>query len=499
MEESAKLFNLQHQAAANVCRLEGCFMQYAIVDIETTGGYAAGSGITEIAIIIHDGKSIIDRFETLVNPECPIPVYIQSLTGIDPEMVAQSPVFATIAERVHSLLSGRIFVAHNVNFDYSFIKHHLDAAGYPFQANKLCTVRLSRKIRPGLRSYSLGRLCEELGIVVHNRHRAGGDADATAILFSRLIGWDSEGHIAAMLKKNSKDQALPPNLPRADFEALPETPGVYYFKDQAGKVIYVGKAKNLRKRVATHFTGHNPNAQRQGFLQYIHAIGFEKCGTEMMALLLEASEIKKLWPRFNRALKRYEPKFGLYLYEDRNNYLRLAVGKHSGNQLPVHEFDSIPEGNNILHKLVRRFGLCTELCMIGPCTGNCATAGEQHTAEETNIVATGTSSCSPHRDAVAYNEQVLAAVAHLKQQLPTFALLDKGRHDAEQSCIWVEKGVFYGMGYIDRDSDLQQPGDIKSLLTPYPSNQYILGLIYTYAERYPYKVVRPIPEQSLQD
>jgi len=458
-------------------------MEYAIVDIETTGGYAAGNGITEIAIIIHDGTRVVDRFESLVNPECPIPLYIQSLTGIDEQMVAHSPAFASIAERVYELLAGRVFVAHNVNFDYSFVKHQLDAAGFPFQAPKLCTVRMSRKIRPGLRSYSLGRLCESLGIQVENRHRAGGDADATAVLFGYLLAWDKEGHISAMLKKSSKDQVLPPHVSRTDFDALPDTPGVYYFRDQGGKVIYVGKAKNLRKRVASHFTGHNPNAQRQGFLQHIHTIGFEPCGTEMMALLLEAAEIKKLWPRYNRALKRYEPKFGLYMYEDRNNLLRLVVGKHNNSQLPVHVFDSMTEGNNLLHKLVRHFGLCTELCMIGPCNGYCATGEDTGERRDTK--------CSATRSAEDYNAQVLAAVAHLQQNLPTFAILDKGRHDDEQSCIWVEQGVFYGMGYIDRYSDLREPAGVKSLLTPYPSNHYVLGLIHAYAARYPYKVLRP--------
>ncbi len=270
--------------------------QYAIVDIETTGGYAAGSGITEIAILIHDGEQVIDRFETLVDPQRDIPRSIQLLTGINEDMIAGSPVFDDIAERVYYLLAGRVFVAHNVNFDYSFLKHHLGLAGYQYSAPKLCTVRLSRKIKPGLPSYSLGNLCDTLGIPLSNRHRAGGDADATAVLFSNLCQWDTEGHMADMLKKTSKEQALPPNLPREDFDVLPSCPGVYYFRDKAGKVIYVGKATNIRKRVSSHFTGHNPNPQRQNFLRNIYAIDHEPCGTELMALLLETTEIKGCGP-----------------------------------------------------------------------------------------------------------------------------------------------------------------------------------------------------------
>jgi len=204
-------------------------MEYAIVDIETTGGNAGGSRITEIAIIIHDGTNIIDRFETLVNPQKEIPLPIFALTGINNEMVRHAPIFDDIAEKVFGLLAGRVFVAHNVNFDYSFVRHQLEQSGFKWTASKLCTVRAARKIKPGLPSYSLGKLCRSLEIPLENQHRAGGDADATVILFSRLLEWDTTGEIDKMVKKTAQDQRLPPNLPPADFEQLPNTPGVYYF------------------------------------------------------------------------------------------------------------------------------------------------------------------------------------------------------------------------------------------------------------------------------
>jgi DNA polymerase-3 subunit epsilon len=246
--------------------------EYAIVDIETTGGNASGSRITEIAIIIHDGVTVIDRWETLVNPQKEIPLPIFALTGINNEMVRDAPIFDDISEKVLEMLAERIFVAHNVNFDYSFVRHQLEESGFKWTAKKLCTVRAARKIRPGFGSYSLGNLCRSLEIPVENRHRAGGDADATAILFSRLMEWDDEGEIEKMVKKTAQDQRLPPNLPPEDFEQLPEKPGVYYFYNQVKKVIYVGKAVNLKKRVASHFTGHNVKPQRQHFLRDIHGI-----------------------------------------------------------------------------------------------------------------------------------------------------------------------------------------------------------------------------------
>src|ERR1035437_1900189 len=130
---------------------------YAIVDIETTGGHASANGITEVAICIHDGEKVIKRYETLINPLKDTPVYIRALTGISNEMVRDAPPFADVAHDIYQLLNGKIFVAHNVNFDHSFIRYHLAAVGYELQCNKLCTVRLGRKILRGLPSYSLGK------------------------------------------------------------------------------------------------------------------------------------------------------------------------------------------------------------------------------------------------------------------------------------------------------------------------------------------------------
>ncbi len=177
---------------------------YAIVDIETTGGYAAANGITEISIHVFDGNKIVEKFETLINPCQPIPRYIQALTGINDEMVADAPKFEEIAEKIYAILHDKIFIAHNVNFDYSFIKEGLQEAGYSFNSKKLCTVRLSRKIFPGFPSYSLGNLCQSLQITITDRHRAGGDTEATVKVFQKLLENDKGQHIQKSLLRNSK-------------------------------------------------------------------------------------------------------------------------------------------------------------------------------------------------------------------------------------------------------------------------------------------------------
>jgi DNA polymerase III subunit epsilon len=448
--------------------------EYAIVDIETTGGNASGSRITEIAIIIHDGTTIIDRWETLVNPQKEIPLPIFALTGITNEMVCNAPVFDDIAEKVMQMLTDRIFVAHNVNFDHSFIRHQLEEAGFKWTARKLCTVRAARKIRPGIYSYSLGNLCRSLDIPIENRHRAGGDADATAILFSRLLEWDTGGEIPKMLKKASQDQRLPPNLPPEDFERLPERPGVYYFYDRSGKVVYVGKAVNLKKRVASHFGGHKITPQRQHFLRDIHAVSFEVCATELMALLLECAEIKKLWPVYNKALKRFDAKYGLYEYEARNGYKYLAVGKLAKHQACIEVFHSEHEGINVLRELAQRSGIDHRFCKYGrPAEGE---APRQH--DTANLP-----------DVMYHNGQVQNAIDLLLVNRPSFAIVDKGRSADERSCIWVENGHFYGMGYIASDIGFNDPSGLKDHVVRYKSDRYIMQLINTFAEKHPGKVI----------
>ncbi|WP_116788572.1 exonuclease domain-containing protein [Flavobacterium psychrotrophum] len=449
--------------------------EYAIVDIETTGGNASGSRITEIAIIIHDGTNVLDRFETLVNPQKEIPLPIFALTGINNEMVRDAPLFEEVAEKVMELLEGRIFVAHNVNFDHSFVRHELGRAGLKWTAKqKLCTVRAARKIRPGLPSYSLGNLCRSLDILLENRHRAGGDADATAILLSLLLQWDSDDVIIKMVRKNAQDQRLPPNLPPEDFEQLPEKPGVYYFYSQQRQVVYVGKAKNVKKRVAQHFSGHKITPQRQNFLKDIYSISFEVCATEFMALLLECCEIKKLWPVHNRALKRFDPKFGLYEYEARNGYRYLAIGKLAKHQSYIEMFHSQYDGVNLLLKLTQQFGIDHRFCHYGTIEGEASAIRDLNDLPEVS----------------AHNSSIDHALDFIAESRPSFGIIDKGRTADERSCIWIEKGHFYGMGYIASDISITEASEIKGYVTPHKSNNYIMQLITTFAAKYPGKVVR---------
>lgn len=160
---------------------------FAIIDIETTGNSYKYGQITEIAIFQHNGTEITGSFSSLVKPEMDIPVFITRLTGISNEMVINAPRFYEIARKIVEMTAGRTFVAHNVHFDYKFVKEEFNRLGYEFHRKTLCTVQLSRKLLPGYKSYSLGKICAEKGIEINGRHRAAGDALATTKLFELLI------------------------------------------------------------------------------------------------------------------------------------------------------------------------------------------------------------------------------------------------------------------------------------------------------------------------
>jgi DNA polymerase-3 subunit epsilon len=443
---------------------------YAVVDIETTGSFAAANGITEIAIVIHDGEQVLNFYESLVNPHVPIPYFIQRLTGIDNAMVANAPSFSEIAGQVYELLQDKVFVAHNVNFDYSFVKHHLQSAGYDLSTKKLCTVRLARKVLPGLNGYSLGKLTQRLNITHANHHRAGGDALATADLLAIITRNDKEGAIATMLKGRNSEQYLPPHLPVEELEKLPTCPGVYYFYNAAGKAIYIGKALNIRKRVRSHFSNNKTNKQKQDFLKETHRVSYKECATELMAHILESAEIRKLWPVHNRSQRGYLAQFGLFLYEDRQGYTRFAVEKIRRSLKPVYTFNTITEGHFMLRELIEQFALCTRLCNIS-------------TAPDCGCTV-------PHHDPEVYNQKAAAAVQWIRNHLPTFALIDKGIDDNEHSCILVRNGNLYGMGYLnDKQKQLTSIDTLADSLEPLQDNDYIRNLVLRHATEYPEKCV----------
>jgi DNA polymerase-3 subunit epsilon len=444
-------------------------MKYVIVDIETTGGNPTQGGITEIAALLYENGQEVDRFHSLINPERFIPGFITGLTGIDQEMVQDSPTFSEIAEELFDFLKGNVFVAHNVNFDYSFIREAFKKSGFQYDAPKLCTVRLSRKAFPGFHSYSLGRICEQLQIKISNRHRAFGDAEATAILFG-LIEKKSPETILSSLKRNSGESFLPPNISKEKFLKIPEGTGIYYFHDKNGKVIYVGKALNIRERFKGHFSGNSK--EKLNLKSEIHDISWQLTGSEFLAYLIELLEIKNLWPKYNKALKYKSSNWALYQYEDGAGYIRLQVAKNTRPQQAVYEFDSHSEAWKFLMDKVEEFDLCPKLAGIQKAPNEC------HDYKINKCRG----ACCGKESSKVYNKKINQFIDSIESNYKSILIREKGIHPNEHSALYFEKGVFSGYGFFDENMEAQQAEYIIGALQKVkhqPETRYILRSFVT--------------------
>ncbi len=445
---------------------------YAIVDIETTGGYHLSHRITEIAVLIHDGKKVVDKFQSLINPEQVIPSYITSLTGINNQMVENAPKFYEVAKDIMLLTKDCVFVAHSVNFDYSFIRQEYKSLGGDFTRKKLCTVRMSRKIFPGFPSYSLGNLCQSLGIKIRNRHRAFGDAEATVEVFERLLENDSAGIIQKAVGRNSREATLPPHLPSEVFEKLPEDTGVYYFHDAKGKVIYVGKAVDIKKRVISHFTG---SGKRLSFMDHIHDITFTVTGSELIALLLESDEIKKLWPIYNQAQKRTRGAFGLFAYHDQAGVHRLQLGRMVKGMLPLATFNSFESGRSKVFEMIKEFELCPACCGMQKTNGACF----DHQVKKCKGV------CASKEKVPKYNKRVAKALKELEVEFGDLLITDEGRTVDEKAIVGVEKGVYKGFGYVENEVQIRTVEEAADYITDYQDNTDVRRIIRGWTDQTP--------------
>ncbi|MGB5462220.1 MAG: exonuclease domain-containing protein, partial [Aureibaculum sp.] len=234
---------------------------YTIIDIETTGGKYNEEGITEIAIHKYDGHQVVDTFISLLNPEREIQPFVVNLTGINSHMLRNAPKFYEVAKRIIEITSDCVIVAHNAKFDYRILRTEFRRLGYEYKRQTLCTVELSKKLIPDLESYKLGRLCRSLGIPVSDRHRANGDALATTKLFKILIDKDVHKSIVTTTIRQEPKYQLDPKLIDI-MESLPTTTGVYYMHRADGEIIYIGKSRNIKKRINQHFTNSNPKSKK---------------------------------------------------------------------------------------------------------------------------------------------------------------------------------------------------------------------------------------------
>jgi len=425
---------------------------YTIIDVETTG---QTNRITEISIFKYDGSTVIDEFTSLVNPEDFIPPHITALTGIDNRMVANAPYFSDIAEAILRITEETIFVAHNVNFDYNVINGEFKRLNIEFRRKKLCTVRLSRKLIPGFRSYSLGKLCANLDIKIEGRHRARGDAEATVILFKMLLSQDNAATVfTEFLKKNSKEATLPAHLPKEVFEALPNAPGVYYFRNKKGKIIYVGKAKDIKKRVLSHF--YDKKQKELDLCRETRHIDFELSGSELVALLMEDAAIKHHYPQYNVVSKRVPRSFAIFSYTDRAGIVHLAFNTTKGAPSPLLILYSQQQCRLVLEQICAKFELCPKFCHLQENVASCS----HYTIETCKGV------CRSEETPQSYNERVALAIEHIRASNQNLILKEKGRTIDEDAFIMVRNGIYLGYGFIDRSADLSNVEELENYLIP---------------------------------
>ncbi|MBN2729276.1 MAG: GIY-YIG nuclease family protein [Bacteroidales bacterium] len=456
-------------------------MKYVIVDIETTGGNAKSGKIIEIAAYLLENNEIIDEFVSLINPERNIPPFISNMTGITSEMLEDAPKFYEIAKCLVEITEDAVFVAHNVSFDYSFIAAEFARLGYHWQKEKICTVQQSRKIFPGFPSYSLGKLCESLKIPLEDRHRAAGDARATAILFQKIL----KHGIVKEKELRQLELKLHPKLMADRFSEIPDTPGVYYFLNDKEDILYIGKSKNLRKRVLSHF--YNKKSSRSQKIQSQTArVEFEETGSELIALLKESAEIKSLKPLYNRAGRRSLARFGIYMHETQGDYIQLSIESihYKNKKLPLSSFPEKDSAKRYLERLIQKHELCSKFCSLSNSESACFNYQIKRCK----------GACVGEEIPESYNERVFNAIDDMQMKDESFMLLE-GSSPNGRPFVLIENGVYIGFGYLDPDSGISTPDDCL----PYISSNNVedrqaVSIIQSYMRKNPIQKISFVKE-----
>lgn len=436
--------------------------KYAVVDVETTGLKPVKESITELAVILMDEQTIEKEWHTLINPTRLIPAQITRLTGISNQMVADAPKFYEIARELVLMTEGRILVAHNAPFDYSFIREEFRRLGYDYRRKKKCTVQLSRRLLPGLPSYSLGAICRNLGIVNHARHRALGDAKATADLFRMLLQQSSQ--------EIEAPQYLPPAMSYEDFQKLPEKTGVYYFVNTKNSIIYIGKSLNIKERVKSHFASMDEREQKMKMQTAF--VDYQITGSELVALLIESAEIKKYKPLFNRRQRRMSYHYGLFHQTDQEGYIQLKIARINTQDNPLITFSSAAQAKDFLNDKVTKYQLCQKYSglyksdsscfhyQVGQCFGACV--GEE----------------SPDD----YNVRVRAFLEEFSLGHKNLLIIDPGRSCDERSLILIWNDAYRGFGFVDKNEVVDRY-NVFDFIQPFEDNRDVRQIIKTYLKQ----------------
>jgi DNA polymerase-3 subunit epsilon len=437
---------------------------YAILDIETTGGQFNEEGITEIAIYKFDGHEIVDQFISLVNPEIPIQPFVVKLTGINNDMLQSAPKFFEVAKRIIEMTNDCIIVAHNASFDYRILRTEFRRLGYDFEAQTLCTVELSKKLLPEQPSHSLGKLVRALGIPMADRHRASGDALATVKLFKILLEKDLEKEIVKDFIKLEIEKGIAPKL--LDIVAkLPAKTGVYYIHNEKGNLVYIGKSRNIKKRINQHFTGTSTKCKK--IQAEVFTVTYDETGSELIALLKESEEIKINKPIYNRAQRKSIFQLALYAEKDKNGYINLKLQKADGRKKEITSFTSLQEGKNALFRITSHYNLCQKLTGLYHTKTNCF----QYSIKECDGACIGM--VSPEE----YNARVLSFIEKNSFENQNMVLIDKGRTISERSAVMIENGIYKGYAFYDLNYQINNIEILRNIIIPMQNNRDTKNII----------------------
>jgi DNA polymerase-3 subunit epsilon len=420
----------------------------------------------------------VDQFISLVNPEIPIQPFVVKLTGINNAMLQSAPKFFEVAKRIIEITNDCVLVAHNATFDYRILRTEFRRLGYDFNQKTLCTVELSKQLLPEQTSHSLGKLVRALGIPMADRHRASGDALATVKLFQLLLAKDSEKVIVTELIKTEIQKGIPPKL-YLIIENLPSKTGVYYIHNEAGKLIYIGKSKNIKKRINQHFTGIDVKSKK--IQAEVFTVTYEETGSELIALLKESEEIKIHKPIFNRAQRKNIFNLALYVEADKKGYLNLKIQKTDGRRKETTSFTTLQEAKDALFRITADYKLCQKLTGLYLTKEACF----QYKIKECDGACIG--EISPEE----YNTRVQEFVNKNSFESQNMIVTDKGRNIRERSAVLIENGIYKGYTFYDLNYQIHKIEILKNILIPMQNNRDTRNIIQSHIRKSKYlKIIK---------
>ena len=385
-------------------------------------------------------------------------------------MLRSAPKFYEVAKRIIEITEGCILVAHNASFDYRILRTEFNRLGYDFKTPTLCTVELSKKLILEQPSYSLGKLVRSLGIPIADRHRASGDALATVQLFKLLLAKDTEKEIVkSFIKTEIKSGMLPKLLDIV--EALPSKTGIYYIHNENGDLIYIGKSKNIKKRVNQHFTGTNNKSKK--IQRDVFAVTYEETGSELIALLKESEEIKVNKPIYNRAQRKSIFQYALYSFKDENGYLALRVEKADGRKKEITSFTSLQEGKNALFRITEKYQLCQKINGLYETKNACF----QYKIKECN------GACIGEETPQVYNEKVREFLSENSFEKQNMVIIDRGRTHNERSAVLIENGIYKGYCFYHLNYQINNIEILKNIIIPMQHNRDTKTIIQSYLRK----------------